>query len=293
LLGVALLACLLAAAVVLLMAPGDESRADQTISALGTSDPMTVEDETEVWGGPPQVTGDSYVELIRDGDGDRRPQGNGEPQPNSDYRRLHLVEGAPDPSGTERVELGANESRYGSAGGEGTFALLEPGKTYDIWYSERLDPDYPISNINWSSISQIKQTQPYAADDADGDVVGGVEARAGRFEYGGLGHAEDNPWFTWRPTLGTWFRIHERIYCSPNEDGWFEIEIDDRPNATTFVPQHQSGRKPGRTIVREAGTGRPIPNHLRLGLYRNAVIDGDTWIDVGNVQVYEVPKGRG
>ena len=37
----------------------------------------------------------------------------------------------------------------------------------------------------------------------------------------------------------------------------------------------------------ELEEGQAIPSHLRLGVYRNAVINVDTGIDVSNVQVYK------
>lgn len=231
-------------------------------------------------------------ELKTEG-GDPRPKGNGAAS-SPKFRRLELKEADEANVGNERTELGRNERRFGSAGGEGTFMVYpESTKTIETWFSLRLPESFPLSNENWQVVMQMKQAQPYVGDN-EGHVILELEARQNQFQIITPWNSESSPLWTCTATKNRWIRFRLAVvYSKSSSKGSLKIQVDDREGASTWVPQYESALLPLQTLATSSGEGSglktndPIPSHLRLGIYRNPVINTTTTIDIGNVQVYE------
>lgn len=264
---------------------------------LSHEDTMADADQSVQWGLLQAVSADR-VALNVVGDGDARPKGDGTPQTTRRYRRLTLKDG--DDFSGERVELGANERRNGTSGGAGTFMLYPEGTHYETWFSLRLPSSFPINTPDWCVVMQMKQTQPYTTDNGGAGPIIEMDVRSGNWMVITNG---TTTLFTAPAKLNVWtrFRIDARYFADPTK-GRIRIQIDDRANATTWVPQYDSGVLTTAMLTTAVGAqsgpgwslnnGDSIPAHLRLGIYRNPIITGDTSIDVGNVQVYDATRSN-
>jgi hypothetical protein len=261
-------------------------------------DAMAEASPVSEWGAI-QAASLARYELINDGGGDQRPRGDGTAQISAAYRRLNLVSGD-EFLGTERTELGANDCRYGEAGGSGTFALYKTGQRRTTFVSMRLPESFPLSNANWQVVTQMKQTQPYSSDTAGG-VILELEARENEFQIITPTNPESSPLFKFAAAKNVWVRFRwDVFYSSDNTVARVRLRADTRGNKTTFEPNIDSGElAPTKGTLSTANgeqtngspsvhyaNGEAIPSHLRAGIYRNPVIATTTYIDIDNVQVY-------
>ncbi len=261
-------------------------------------DPMTDENVEDVWG-LIQAAKPARYELIKETkEGSPWTKGNGEPQDNGNFRRLQIVEGDRF-DGTERTELGANESRYGTSGGKGTFWLYQESTTIIVTFFDlRPAENFPASNENWQNVMQMKETQPYEKVGPYGLVIYHMELRENEWQIIVPPKAEEEPLFTAPAAVNQWTRFRiENVYSTSSKLGSTNIQIDDRtglPANSPFKAQHSSGTIPRETLSYADGKQEgyenlaPVPSHLRLGIYRNPVIKTSTHIDIDNVQIYEV-----
>lgn len=257
------------------------------------ADPMDVADVVPQWGSIQAVSATRYT--LQTSGSDLRPQGDETTAP-TNYRRLSLTDG--DNFSGERVEMGRNDWRYGIAGGSGTFMVYEPGQRYQTYFSMRLSADFPISNTNWQLVMQMKQAQPYTADGHSSPVIA-LQARQNQWQIITPAHPEASPLWTAPAIVSRWTRFHWDITYSNNSAvASIRLRIDDRAGATDFVPQYDSGTMTGEATLTDAvgaqsgfdwtfEDNQAIPSRLALGIYRNAIITGNTYIDVANVQVYQ------
>lgn len=262
------------------------------------ADSMASTDFEADWGSY-QAASKARYELITSG-GDLRPMGNGEAQPNVNFRRLILLSADVANVGNERTELGANTRTNGSEGGAGTF-MVYPESTDEIetWFSLRLPESFPLSDANWQVVMQMKQAQPYVGDN-EGHVILEMEARQNQFQIITPWNTESNPLWTCPATKSRWIRFRwVVVYHHASATGRIRLQVDDRAGASDWVVQRDSGLINYQTLATSSGngsglvTGQAIPSHLRLGIYRNPVINVDTSIDIDNVQVYKLTSGGG
>lgn len=263
-----------------------------TISLIH-ADPMDVADIVPQWGSIQAVSSARYTLVTSGTDG--RPCGDGSAAP-ANYRNLALTDG--DSFSGERCELGANERRYGIAGGAGTFMLFQPGVRYQTWFSQRLSSGFPVSTTDWQVVMQMKQTQPYTSDGQSSPIIE-MDVRSSAWTVIRNVGATATTIFTAPAVVSRWTRFCYDITYSPDPAiGCIRLTIDDRAGATDFVAQYDSNDMWGATLTSAVGAqsgynwsladGEAIPSHLRLGIYRNSVITGSPYIDIANVQVYQV-----
>lgn len=255
------------------------------------ADPMDVADVTPEWGSIQAVSAARYT-LITSGT-DPRPRGDGSAAP-ANYRQLDIVNG--DNFAGERCEVGANERRYGSAGSPGTFMVYQPGNTYVTYYSQRLAADFPITTLSWQVVMQMKQGQPYTADDSFTGGIPIIAIHCLNSMWQLMGRDGTAMW-TAPATLSRWTRFRIEATYTAKAAARIKLQIDDRAGATDFVAQYDSGFLSVPTVTsatsRQSGfdwlllPGQEIPTRIAMGIYRNSVIVGNTHIDIANVQVYQ------
>ena len=153
----------------------------------------------------------------------------------------YALVGATEPGEDDYIEGGFRRN-YGSEGGSGTF-MVYPESAVDVietWYSLRLPESFPLSNENWQVITQMKQTQPYVGDN-EGHVILELEARQNQFQIITPWNSEGSPLWTCEATKERWIRFRwVVIYHHESGKGTVQLQVDDRAEATTWEPQHDS-----------------------------------------------------
>jgi hypothetical protein len=232
-------------------------------SAVLRSDPSTDPDPVPLWGQLQAVSSSRYQQFDTGG-----------PTNFPAYRKLTVQDG--DDFFGERTELGANESRFGLGGPDGTFFLYQPGTTATTRWFMRLPSSFPINTSNWQVVQQMKQTQPYVASDPPSSPILSVEARDGRWNLMTNGNVL---WAGPTAKLGKWVKFIEVVTYSASA-GHVQITIGGTASPTFDVPTLATATQAGDGYA----VGDPIPSHLRLGIYHNPVIAG-TSVDIAGVQV--------
>jgi hypothetical protein len=221
-----------------------------------------------------------------------QPKADGSPQGYAGYRAL-TVKNGDDYSG-ERAELGRNKRENGENTGTqtaGTFKLYNEGDhAVTFWSFRAPSGKFDAAAHGWQTVMQMKQAQSYA---------------------GAYGGAQQTPilWmqFGWDRQLWVYGGDGSLKYKCPGpaDDVWCRMAIDviySRDPAVgrvilyadidgDGVAEHVSPELKFQTISHctQAGyglnVGDPIPGHLRLGVYHDASVYGDTTIHIDNVQV--------
>ena len=228
------------------------------------SDPAIDSDPTNLWGIVQAASASRYQQF---------PSGG----PNNDaYRRLTVQDG--DDFYGERTELGANDSRYGLASPSnpsGTFWIYRPGThaVTSLWM--RLPTSFPISTPNWQAVLQMKQTQPYAAANISSPILS-IEARDGRWNLMTNGNIL---WAGPTATLGTWTQLSLDVTYQKT-GGSVQFTVGGVSSPVFSVPTLAYATTAGSGYA----VGDPIPSHLRIGIYHNAIIPG-TSVDIADVNV--------
>jgi hypothetical protein len=262
-----------------------------------------VADPEPLWG-KIDCASDSRARVVASGD-DPHPTASGEPQGNSAYRRLTLLDGD-DVSG-ERCELGWNEWSHGSDPGKGTFQLYREGERRITFASFLLPEDFRIDPTSFQNVLQMKQTQP--ADNGGCPPVLSLEVRGGEWwlQHAGspgpcAGSVSETLW-TAPARTGVWVRAaldvtysqHSdqgsvRLYLDRNGDG-DSLDADERsPAITTHTLKYETADPDGPADDSDGlSPGDSIPSHLRIGLYHDPSIacpaPNGCSIGVDNVQV--------
>jgi hypothetical protein len=266
--------------------------------ALSSSDTGSSDDLEPLWGSIDCAT-DSRVHEVASG-GDRHPRATAEPQGNSSYRRLTVLDG--DYVSGERCELGRNEWRYGSDLGEGTFQLYREGERWITFASFRLPGDFAIDTTGFQNVLQMKQTQP--SDNGGGIPVLALQVSHGEWQ---LIHA-NSPGGGTSETLweapaqaGVWVRMALDVtYSQHNHDGSVRLYLDRNgdgdsldagersPAITTHTLKYEPADPDGQDDD-DLSPGDSIPSHLRIGLYHDPSIacpaPRGCSVQVDNVQV--------
>jgi hypothetical protein len=261
------------------------------------SDTGSSTDPASLWGSI-DCASDSRASVVRSG-GDPHPTAAGAPQGDDDYRRLTVLDG--DNLSGERCELGRNEQRYGSDGGDGTFQLYREGERRVTFVSFRLPEDFHLEHTSFQNVLQMKQAQP--SDNGGGIPVLSLQVTNGEWR---LTHASSPAGGTsetlWEvpASTGVWVRValdvtysqyagegRVKLYLDRNGDG-DTLDADERsPTITTHTLKYETAGAEGDTDGLEPGDS--IPSHLRVGLYHDPSLacpaPSGCSVEVDNVQV--------
>ncbi len=181
------------------------------------------------------------------------------------YRRLTVFDGddmgAP---GTERCELGRNESRHGEANYNGTFKLYREGDHFTTWWLQRLPSNLDIKRPNWQVVMQMLQTQP--TDSATGGPMIELDADSGRWVV------RSNWKVVWSTPArsGVWTAIAFDVqYSRDPSKGRLRVGIDGNGDGRLSAGESSPTLRMA-TLRRSPSSGASVPSHLRLGLYHDA-----------------------
>jgi hypothetical protein len=223
--------------------------------------------------------------------GDPHPTATGAPQGDDAYRELEVRDG--DDFFGERCELGHNDHR------DGPTALYREGDRRVTFASYRLPAGYPLASERWQVVMQIKQTAPSA--NSGGTPVLELEAKRDRWRLlqsrsPGQSSTSRELWSA-PAELGAWTRFafdglysrkqgkgKIRAYADLNGDGDAADAGERSPKFKTYTLKKETSGGGDDGIA----PGKPIPSHLRVGIYHDPAIDcGEVTcaVDVDNVQV--------
>jgi hypothetical protein len=222
--------------------------------------------------------------------GDTHPKSDGQPQGDSAYRRLTVLDG--DDYSGERCELGRNDHN------EGPTAFYHEGQRWATYFSLRLPDGFPLDVQTWQVVMQMKQAQP-------SDGGGGVPILSM--------NAYDNKWivdspdpgieWTFPAQTGIWTRFKWDVFYSQDaSQGWLQVSADLNNDRDFADPGERSPVIRRATLKTEIdgpnGTsdglapGDPIPSHLRAGIYHDPVIacpaPTGCSVELDNVQVVKL-----
>lgn len=282
-------------------------RVDNPGLTLIHEDPMTSADFEAEWGLYQAASKERYG-LVEGGGSPWTERGDGSPRTNFNYRTLELRAGDEANVGGERCELGANESRNGIEGGEGTFMLYQPGSRYKTFLDLWLPGNFPVQT-SWYVAVQMKEAQPYGAKLPNESPIFAMQPRAmvdspETLEWQLIAqpdHNETDPLWSFPATKERWTRFCFDLYYAKSADagGFVHVTADDRaePAGGLFVPQHDSDVIPHGTLGWADGDqsgpgwayrdGQPIPGHLRVGQYRNTAVEVDVTTRLGLAEVWQ------
>jgi hypothetical protein len=205
------------------------------------------------------------------------------------WRQLTVLDG--DDFFGERCELGRNTRRYGRSSAtdhRGTFNLFRNGTRRIIDWYFKLMPGFPVTKQN-STIFQLKHTCPCDSITPNPEVqlmpklpklylrVRSNDTNTSRFDR----------WST-RVQTGVWYHATFDITFHTTEAvGRVQLTIDD---VDGVADARSSPTLSLSTINRD--DGRPSPDHLRMGHYRNTTIDGTSSVGLADVRVRRHRKCR-
>lgn len=161
----------------------------------------------------------------------------------------------------ERCELGqANPTRNG-------FPLHYEGQERWISYQVRLPDAYPVETPEWNNIFQLKGI-------GDGGPPVNMAVRNGQLILMNSPHSSSTccERFLWSgpASRNQWVKFTLHVKFSPNPDiGFVELYGDLDGTGQRLL----MSKKNVFTMKRD-GSGRTLPSHSRIGLYRNSKISG-------------------
>jgi hypothetical protein len=258
-------------------------------------------DPEERWG-KIDCESDSRVSEVASG-GDPHPTATGDLQTDSAYRRLTVFDGD-DVSG-ERCELGRNEHRYGSDGGDGTFQLYREGQRRITYVSFRLPEGFHADHTSFQDVLQMKQSQP--SDNGSCPPVLSLQVRTGEWwlqhanSPGPCGESESETLWKAPAKAGVWVRMALDVtYSRHSDEGKVKLYLDRNGDGDSLDSDEQSPTFTTHTLKYETPdsdgddtdgltAGESIPSHLRVGLYHDSSYDcpapSGCSVNVDNVQV--------
>lgn len=235
------------------------------------------------WGRIECASGARYSYV--DHGGDAHLTAAGDPQGNTAYRRLTVLDG--DDYYGERCELGENDS-------EGPTAFYREGDHLHTYFSERLSPNFPLGTSHWQTVMQMKQAQP--SHDANTGPAIEMQVREHRWFVVRSWHTV----YSFPARSRFWTRFSWNVHYSKDPSkGWLRVSADLNGDGDFKDPGERSPVIHGATLATEiAGpfngedgirSGAAIRSHLRLGVYHDPLIPCPAprgcSIDVDNVQV--------
>ncbi|HXF01007.1 MAG TPA: heparin lyase I family protein [Solirubrobacterales bacterium] len=278
---------------------GDPFTASIPACAVVSTDMGQSPDPEQRWG-KIDCASDSRVSQAASG-GDPHPTATGKLQEDSAYRRLTVFDGD-DVSG-ERCELGRNEHRYGSDGGDGTFQLYREGQRRITFVSFRLPENFHMNHSSFQNVLQMKQTQPSDNGSCPPELT--LQVRDGEWwlqHASSAGPCGDSDTLWKAPAqAGVWVRMaldvtysqdseegKVKLYLDRNGDG-DSLDADERsPTFTTHTLKYETPDPDGDDTDR-LSAGDSIPSHLRVGIYHASSFDcsapSGCSVDLDNVQV--------
>ena len=218
--------------------------------------------------------------------GDPDPTATGAPQGNSASRRVTVFDG--DDIWGERCELGENDWRVGPT------AFYRQGDRLATYFSLRLPENFPPQTNDWQTVMQMKQSQP--SDGGGGAPILELEARQGRWVVVDDWHEL----FSFPARKKTWTRFAWDVYYSQSSKrGWLQVSADLNGDGDFNDPGERSPVFHVATLKTEIegpdgssdglAAGRPIPSHLRMGIYHDPAIPCPAptgcSVELDNVQV--------
>jgi Polysaccharide lyase len=269
-------------------------RAKRQGSGLIASDTAADPNANDFWGRN-YCANDSRVQQITTG-GDPHPTATGAPQGNSAFRRLTVLDG--DDAFGERCELGW-DNRHGNT------AFYRQGHHRITQISIRLPSGFPLGVYTWQSVMQMKQSGPSA--NSSGTPVLELDAYSGRWRLRqslSRKYAEDSRELWSAPAqTNFWTRFAFDIrYSDRKKRGYIRVGVDLNGDGDFADPGELSRgfhtytlkiETPGGSAADGSPdgiqTGRPIPSHLRAGLYHDSSVPcpppTGCQVDIDNVQV--------
>jgi len=177
--------------------------------------------------------------------------------------RIDLQDG--DYSYGERCELGqANPTRRG-------FPLHQEGQERWVSYQVRLPDEYPIETSDWNGVFQLKGV-------GDGGPPVNMAVKNGRFilknsPYSSSTCCERDLW-SGPATRNRWVKFTVHVKFSPDPDvGFVELYGDlDGTGQKILMPKKHV------FTMRRDESGRAVPSHSRIGIYRNPRISGNAHV---------------
>jgi hypothetical protein len=273
--------------------PGCPLRGDKTVAPIAMAEPAcaTIASDTrgeadpERFWGALQCAADSRYRYVRSG-GDPHVTAAGITAPDPGYRRLTVLDG--DDFYGERCELGEDDWRTGPT------AYYREGDHYVTYISERLPDNFPLATHTWQTVMQMKQTEP--SDVGGGSPIIEMEAREHRWVI-------DDDWhelWSFPARRNRWTRFAWDVYYSDKADrGWLQVSADLNGDGDFDDPGERSPVFHLKTLKTEVegpngdtdgiAAGRPVPSHLRAGIYHNPKIHcpapNGCSVEVDNVEV--------
>jgi hypothetical protein len=239
-------------------------------AAVVQSDPGTDPNPENLWGDIQCQADPRYRHHVTGGP-------NGGP-----WRQMTVLDG--DDFYGERCELGANTRRYGLSSEtdrQGTFYLFEKGDRRIIdWYFQ-LMPGFPVTTQN-STIFQLKHTCPCDTITSNPEVQL-MPKLPNLYLRVPSNDTDTSEWDRWSTPVktGVWYHATFKIAFHTTEAaGRMRLTIDD---VDGVADARSSPTLSLSTINRDDGV--PSPNHLRMGHYRNPVIDGTSSVGLADVRV--------
>jgi Polysaccharide lyase len=223
--------------------------------------------------------------------GDPHPTATGQPQNNTSYHRMTVLDG--DDFYGARCELGLDNRA-------GPTAFYREGRRRTTAISLRLPQGFPLKSPAWKVVMQMKQANPAA--NTSGSPMLELEAFQGRWKLIGSrkrGLTSDSRELWSAPAqTGVWTRFNFKIrYSRSPRKGWIKVAVDLNGDGDSLDPGERRHKIRTFTLKTEVRGGRPdgvrpgasIPSHLRTGLYQDPAIPcpppAGCSVDVDNVQV--------
>ena len=248
-------------------------------------------DPEPIWGSIDCQSAERQRRIVSGGDPHRTATGAA--QGNDSYRELTVRDG--DDFFGERCELGQNDHNRGPT------ALFREGDRRVTFASYRLPKGYPLASERWQVVMQIKQSAPSA--NSGGTPVLELEAKRGRWrllQSNSPGQSSTSRELWSAPAeIGSWTRFafdavfstkkgkgKIRAYADLNGDGDAADSGERSPKFATYTLKNETTGGGDDGIA----PGKPIPSHLRVGIYHDSAIDCDEAtcaVDVDNVQVID------
>ena len=277
---------------------GSRAKCERDLTELETKGCRVLFDDTArsadpepIWGSIDCQSADRQRRV--ESGGDTHPTATGAVQGDDAYRELTVRDG--DDFFGERCELGHNDHR------DSPTAIFREGDRRVTFASYRLPQGYPLASERWQVVMQIKQSAPSA--NSGGTPVLELEAKRGRWRLlqsnsPGQSSASRELWSA-PAEIGTWTRFaFDAVFSKKKGKGQIRAYVDLNGDVDAADPGERSPRFETYTLKKETSgggddgiaPGKPIPSHLRAGIYHDPEIDcgaNTCAVDVDNVQVVD------
>jgi hypothetical protein len=257
--------------------------------AVVFSDTGALPDPTPIWG-KIDCQNQSRAQQITTG-GDTHLTATGAPQGDTAFRRLSVLDG--DDVYGERCELGEDYR-------DSPTVLYRQGQHRITELSVRLPSTFPLSVFTWQVVMQMKQRFPAA--NSSGTPVLELDAYDGRWvlRQSLSRKAISDSRVLWSVPAQTdfWTRfIFDVRYSDQKKDGYIRVGADLNGDGDVSDAGELSRGIHTYTLKIETPggdpdglkAGRPIPSHLRAGIYHDGAIRCPSplgcQVDIDNVQV--------